>query len=96
MKIATFNLNSIRGRLPRLLEWMAETHPDVVCLQELRIFDDEFPLAAIRDAGYGAVWKGQKPRYNGVAILARNAPSATNYFEIPPNRVVELGVQIEL
>jgi exodeoxyribonuclease-3 len=73
VKIATFNINSIRGRLPRLLEWMAETRPDVVCLQELRILDDEFPVAAIRDAGYGAMWKGQRPRYNGVAILARGA-----------------------
>ena len=73
MKIATFNINSIRGRLPRLLEWMAQARPDVVCLQELRIFDEEFPLAAIRGAGYGAIWKGQKPRYNGVAILARGA-----------------------
>ena len=73
MRIATFNINSIRGRLPRLLEWMAETRPDVVCLQELRIFDEEFPLPAIRDAGYGAMWRGQKPRYNGVAILARGS-----------------------
>jgi exodeoxyribonuclease III len=72
-KIACFNINSIRGRLPRLLEWMKEARPDVVCLQELRIFDEEFPIAAIRDAGYGAMWKGQKPRYNGVAILARGS-----------------------
>ena len=71
MKIAAFNINSIRGRLPRLLEWLTEARPDIVCLQELRIFDTEFPLAAIREAGYGAMWKGQKPRYNGVAILAR-------------------------
>jgi exodeoxyribonuclease III len=71
MKIATFNINSIRGRLPRLLEWLAEAQPDVVCLQELRIYHEEFPLEAIRDAGYGALWQGQKPRYNGVAILAR-------------------------
>ena len=71
MKIATFNVNSIRGRLPRLLEWLADAHPDVVCLQELRIFDSEFPVAALRDAGYGAMWRGQRPRYNGVAILAR-------------------------
>jgi exodeoxyribonuclease-3 len=83
MKIATFNINSIRGRLPRLLEWVAEAHPDVVCLQELRIFDDEFPLAAIRDAGYGAVWKGQKPRYNGVAILARGADPVEVRRELP-------------
>jgi exodeoxyribonuclease III len=73
VRIATFNINSIRGRLPRLLEWMAEAQPDVACLQELRILDREFPMAAIRDAGYGAIWKGQKTRYNGVAILARGA-----------------------
>jgi len=73
MKIATFNINSIRNRLPRLLEWLDETKPDIVCLQELRIYHEEFPLDAIRDAGYGALWQGQKPRYNGVAILARGA-----------------------
>ena len=73
MKIATFNINSIRGRLPRLLEWLDESRPDVVCLQELRIYHDEFPIDAIRAAGYGALWQGQKPRYNGVAILARGA-----------------------
>ena len=73
MKIATFNINSIRGRLPRLLEWLEEAAPDVVCLQELRIYPEEFPVDAIRDAGYGALWVGQKPRYNGVAILARGA-----------------------
>jgi exodeoxyribonuclease-3 len=71
MKIATFNINSIRNRLPRLLAWLARATPDVVCLQELRIHDDEFPEDALRDAGYGAIWQGQSPRYNGVAILAR-------------------------
>jgi exodeoxyribonuclease-3 len=83
MKIAAFNINSIRGRLPRLLEWMAEAHPDIVCLQELRIFDNEFPLAAIREAGYGAMWKGQKPRYNGVAILARGTDPVAVRRELP-------------
>jgi len=73
MKIATFNINSIRGRLASLLEWLSEAQPDVVCLQELRIYQEEFPVAAIRDAGYGALWQGQKPRFNGVAILARGA-----------------------
>lgn len=73
MKIATYNINSIRNRLPPLLEWLGETQPDVVCLQELRIFHEEFPVEALRDAGYGALWQGQKPRYNGVAILARGA-----------------------
>ena len=73
MKIATFNINSIRGRLQHLLAWLVEAAPDVVCLQELRIYPDEFPQAAIAEAGYGALWRGQKPRYNGVAILARGA-----------------------
>jgi exodeoxyribonuclease III len=73
LKIATFNINSIRNRLPQLLEWLREAQPDVACLQELRILDSEFPVDAIRDAGYGAIWKGQKTRYNGVAVLARDA-----------------------
>src|SRR6185503_19275594 len=67
----TFNINSIRGRLARLTEWLEEARPDVVCLQELRIYHEEFPLAAIHACGYRALWQGQKPRYNGVAILAR-------------------------
>jgi exodeoxyribonuclease-3 len=73
VKIATFNINSIRGRFARLLEWLDEAKPDVVCVQELRIYHEEFPIASIRAAGYGALWQGQKPRYNGVAILARGA-----------------------
>lgn len=73
MKIATFNINSIRNRLPRLLAWLASATPDVVCLQELRVHDDEFPEDALRAAGYGAIWQGQRARYNGVAILARGA-----------------------
>ncbi|MES2980161.1 MAG: exodeoxyribonuclease III [Pseudomonadota bacterium] len=70
MKIASFNVNGINGRLPRLLEWLAESEPDVVCLQELKTPSLTFPEAALRDAGYGAVWHGQKS-WNGVAILAR-------------------------
>jgi len=70
MKIATFNVNGINARLPRLLEYLAEAKPDVVCLQELKTADESFPEAAISDAGYGAVWHGQKG-FNGVAILAR-------------------------
>ena len=73
VKIATFNINSIRGRLSSLLDWLREAQPDVVCLQELRIYHEEFPAGAIHDAGYGALWQGQKPRFNGVAILARDA-----------------------
>ena len=72
MKIASFNVNGVNGRLPVLLQWLAQAQPDVVCLQELKAPDDKFPIAAIRDAGYGAIWHGQKS-WNGVAILARNA-----------------------
>ncbi len=71
MKIATFNVNGINGRLPVLLRWLAEARPDVVCLQELKAPQEKFPAGAIRDAGYGAVWHGQKS-WNGVAILGRN------------------------
>ena len=70
MKIATFNVNGITARLPRLLEWLAETKPDVVCLQELKTSDETFPAAALREAGYSAAWHGQKG-FNGVAVLAR-------------------------
>lgn len=72
MRIATYNVNGINGRLPVLLRWLAETAPDIVCLQELKAPDAKFPEAAIRGAGYGAIWHGQ-PRWNGVAILARGA-----------------------
>lgn len=70
MKIATYNVNGINGRLPVLLRWLEETKPDIVCLQELKAPEEKFPLAAINDAGYNAIWHGQKS-WNGVAILAR-------------------------
>jgi exodeoxyribonuclease-3 len=76
MKIAAFNINNIRRRLPNLLDWMRERSPDVVCLQELKATDTEFPIAAIRDAGYEAIWHGQKT-WNGVAILSRTKPIQT-------------------
>ena len=72
MRIATFNVNSINARLPNLLRWLEETRPDVVCLQELKAPQEKFPEEAIRAAGYGVVWHGQKS-WNGVAILARGA-----------------------
>lgn len=72
MKIATFNVNGINGRLPVLLRWLAEAKPDIVCLQELKAQHDNFPQAAIAAAGYGAIWQGQKS-WNGVAILARGS-----------------------
>jgi exodeoxyribonuclease-3 len=70
MKIATYNVNGINGRLPVLLRWLAEAQPDVVCLQELKAPGEKFPAAAIRDHGYDAIWLGQKS-WNGVAILGR-------------------------
>ena len=70
MRIATYNVNGINARLPRLLEWLDETKPDVACLQELKADGDKIPAKAIEDAGYGAVWHGQKG-FNGVALLAR-------------------------
>lgn len=72
MKIVSFNINGIKARLPRLLEYLAEQQPDIVCLQELKTSDETFPEADIRDAGYGALWHGQKS-WNGVAVLARDA-----------------------
>lgn len=72
MKVATFNVNGVNGRLPVLRRWLAEAEPDVVCLQELKAAQEKFPEAAIRAAGYGAIWHGQKS-WNGVAILARGA-----------------------
>jgi len=70
MRIATYNVNGINGRLPVLLRWLAETQPDVACLQELKASDEKFPEGAIADAGYEAIWHGQKS-WNGVAILSR-------------------------
>jgi exodeoxyribonuclease-3 len=70
VRIATFNVNGVNGRLPRLLEWLQETRPDVACLQEIKTGDATFPIKAIESAGYGAIWHGQRS-HHGVAILAR-------------------------
>jgi exodeoxyribonuclease-3 len=70
MKIVTFNVNGVNGRLPLLVRWLIETAPEVVCLQELKAPQENFPEAAIREAGYGVIWLGQKS-WNGVAILTR-------------------------
>jgi exodeoxyribonuclease-3 len=72
VKIATYNVNGLRGRLPRVLEWLERERPDVACLQELKGEDSVFPRAEIERAGYGAIWHGQRS-WNGVAILARGA-----------------------
>jgi exodeoxyribonuclease-3 len=72
MKIASYNVNGVNGRLPVLLRWLDETKPDVVCLQELKAPQEKFPEKAIRDAGYQPIWHGQKS-WNGVAILSRKS-----------------------
>jgi len=82
MKIATFNVNGIRTRLQHLLQWLAREQPDVACLQELKALDEGFPAAEIRDAGYHAVWKGQRS-WNGVAILARGVEPVEVRRELP-------------
>ncbi|MES2902454.1 MAG: exodeoxyribonuclease III [Pseudomonadota bacterium] len=75
MKIATWNVNSLKVRLPHLLKWLSENPVDVLCLQETKLTDDKFPLAEINDAGYQVAFSGQKT-YNGVAILSRFPISA--------------------
>jgi exodeoxyribonuclease III len=98
MKIATYNVNGINGRLPVLLRWLEKATPDVVCLQELKSPDERFPVAAIERAGYGAVWHGQKS-WNGVAILARDATPVETRRGLPGDpldlhsRYIEAAVQ---
>src|SRR3982750_3247289 len=82
MKIATYNVNGINGRLPVLLRWLKETQPDVVCLQELKAPQEKFPEAALLDAGYHAIWHGQKS-WNGVAILAKGKKPVENRRGLP-------------
>src|SRR3954447_6740322 len=82
MKIATFNVNNINKRLENLLAWLRAARPDVVCLQELKSTDADFPIAALRRAGYEAVWRGQKS-WNGVAILARGMEPVLTRSELP-------------
>ena len=105
MKIATFNVNGVNGRLDLLLEWLAEARPDVACLQELKSPDEKFPVRAIEKAGYGAIWHGQA-RWNGVAILARGCdpvetrrglpddpdPTHSRYIEAAVNGVLIGGL----
>jgi exodeoxyribonuclease-3 len=82
VKIATFNINGINTRLANLLDWLRDTRPDVVCLQELKATDAQFPAKAIADAGYHAVWQGEH-RWNGVAILSRNAEPIVTRRTLP-------------
>src|SRR5690349_165304 len=94
MKIATFNINNVNRRLPNLLAWLKVARPDVVCLQELKAADNQFPEEAIREAGYGAVWRGQRT-WNGVAILARGADPVLTRAALPGDEADEQARYIE-
>jgi exodeoxyribonuclease-3 len=82
MKIATFNVNGIKTRLPNLLQWLEREHPDAACLQELKALDGMFPHEALREAGYRSVWRGQRS-WNGVAIVARGTEPQEIRRELP-------------
>jgi exodeoxyribonuclease-3 len=98
MKIASYNVNGVNGRLPVLVRWLKESQPDIVCLQELKSPDERFPIAEIRKAGYGAIWHGQKA-WNGVAILARGSDPVETRRGLPGDpedlhsRYIEAAVQ---
>jgi len=94
MLIATFNVNGITSRLPALLQWLAERQPDVVCLQELKAPQEKFPEAAINEAGYQAIWLGQKS-WNGVAILTRGAAPVEVRRGLPGDSADEQSRYIE-
>jgi exodeoxyribonuclease III len=85
VKIATFNINNVNRRLPNLLAWLEAAKPDIVCLQELKAADSQFPEAAIEAAGYGAVWQGQRT-WNGVAILCRGGQPVLTRRSLPGDR----------
>jgi exodeoxyribonuclease-3 len=84
MKIATYNVNGVAGRMPRLIEWLRETSPDIVCLQEIKTADATFPAAKIEAAGYGLIVHGQRA-HHGVAILARGRAPRERRRGIPGN-----------
>jgi exodeoxyribonuclease-3 len=94
MRIATFNVNSVNARLTALLDWLGETAPDIVCLQELKAPQDRFPEQALEAAGYGAVWHGQKS-WNGVAILARGTQPVERRRVLPGDPADEHSRYIE-
>lgn len=100
MKLATWNVNSLKVRLPQVLEFLAAYRPDVLCLQETKLEDGNFPFAEITGAGYQAVFSGQKT-YNGVAILSPHSPQEVTMgiaeFDDPQKRVISAlisGVRI--
>lgn len=94
MRIATYNVNGVNGRLPVLLRWLGETKPDVVCLQELKAPQEKFPVEAITGAGYNAIWHGQKS-WNGVAILTKGLEIQELRKELPGDEEDEQSRYIE-
>jgi exodeoxyribonuclease-3 len=84
VKIATFNVNGVNARLPRLLEWLEETRPDVACLQEIKTTDEKCPAAALEAAGYRSIWRGQRS-HHGVAILSRGLAMRERRRALPGN-----------
>jgi len=98
MKLATFNINNVARRLPNLLAWLKAAKPDILCLQELKCTDREFPEAALKKAGYSAAWCGQKT-WNGVAILSRKGVPQVTRRSLPGDpkdtqaRYIEAAVQ---
>lgn len=94
MKIATYNVNGVNGRLPVLLRWLQQSKPDVVCLQELKAPQEKFPEEAIKDAGYYPIWQGQKS-WNGVAILSRNGQPQEIRRGLPGNEDDEQSRYLE-
>lgn len=95
MRIATWNVNSLKVRLPQVLDWLAAHRPDALCLQETKLEDKAFPFAEIEAAGYRAIHNGQKT-YNGVALLAREEPAAASHdipgFDDPQKRIIAATV----
>jgi exodeoxyribonuclease III len=94
MKIATFNVNGIKTRLPNLLHWLEREQPDVACLQELKALDGMFPHEALMQAGYHSLWKGQRS-WNGVAILARGVQPVEVRRELPGDPLDEHSRYLE-
>lgn len=94
MRIATYNINGVKARLPRLLEWLDETQPDVACLQEVKSQDEGFPVAEFERAGYGAIWHGQKA-FNGVAILAKGVQPVEAQRTLPGDAADEHARYLE-
>ena len=94
MKIATYNVNGVNARLPVLLQWLKESQPDVVCLQELKAYGDKIPVQVLADAGYTGVWHGQKS-WNGVAILGKSLEVKENHTTLPGDDTDEQSRYIE-